>query len=115
MGHIPDDENFEEFMDASAESWSKSDEPDTKPEQEEPSDRWGSPVQDEESASDPERWGSEPVKPAATDFETPAKKSGSRWWIIAIVVLVVLCLCLCIGFFALSALGVAGPWMNFNF
>jgi len=115
MGHIPDDENFEEFMDASAESWSKPDEPETEPEREEPTDRWGSPIPDEESAGDAERWGSEPVKPAAPNFEPPAKKSSNRWWIIAIVILVVLCLCLCISFFALSALGVAGPWMMFDF
>lgn len=105
MGHIPEDENYEEFMDASAESWSKSDEPESEPEQEEPTDRWGSPIPKEETASDAQRWGSEPVKSAAPDYELPEKKSSSRWWIIAIIILVVLCLCACITLFVLPLVG----------
>lgn len=105
MGHIPEDENYEEFMDASAESWSEPDEPESEPEQVEPTDRWGSPLPEEESAPDTQRWGSEPLKSAESDYELPGKKSGNRWWIIAIIVLVVLCLCACIAVFVLPLIG----------
>jgi len=32
MGHIPEDENFDDFMNASAEEWSKAEEPQPVPE-----------------------------------------------------------------------------------
>jgi hypothetical protein len=110
MGHIPEDENFEEFMNASAEEWSKPEETPLKPEMEnERTDRWGSSIPEEGAISDSNRWGSEPLEPSRPDYDPQKKKGSSKWWIIAIVIVVVLCLCLCIGFFALSAMGVALP------
>jgi len=105
MGHIPEDENYDEFMDASAESWSKPEENESTPVEKEPTDRWGSPTPEAEPAPDTQRWGSEPAKPAAPDYELPKKKSSSRWWIIAIIILVVLCLCACITLFVLPLVG----------
>ena len=113
MGHIPEDENFEEYMNASAEEWSKPSETPPKPEMEdERVDRWGSPIPEEGSVSDAKRWGSEPIKTSRPDYDPQKKKSGTKWWIILIIIVVVLCLCLCISLFALSAMGVAGPWMG---
>jgi hypothetical protein len=113
MGHIPEDENFEEYMNASAEEWSKPEETPPQPEMEdERVDRWGSPIPQEGTVNDAKRWGSEPIEPSRPDYDPQKKKSGTKWWIIAIVIVVVLCLCLCLGFFALSAIGVAGSWMD---
>ena len=108
MGHIPEDENFEEYMNASAEEWSKPEEEQTQPEPEmedERVDRWGAPIAEEATISDKDRWGAEPIEPAKPDFDPQKKKSGTQWWIIALVVLVVLCLCACIAFVALPLLG----------
>jgi hypothetical protein len=106
MGHFSDDQNKDEFMNASAEDWSKpstpADRPTVKPE---PTDRWGSPVPDKTTASDPARWGSETPAPATPGVVT--QKTGSKWWIILIVVLVVLCLCACLVIFGLPALGLS--------
>lgn len=111
MGHIPDDENFEEYMNASAEEWSKPQKPSPRPEMEdERVDRWGAPIPEEGTISDANRWGSETLEPSRPDNDPQKKKSGTRWWIIAIVIVVVLCLCLCITLLALSALGVALPF-----
>ena len=112
MGHIPEDENFEEYMNASAEEWSKPEETPPQPEMEdERVDKWGSPIPEEGTVSDAKRWGSESLEPSNPDYDPQKKKGSTKWWIIAIVIVVVLCLCLCIGFFALGAMGVAGPWM----
>lgn len=97
MGHIPEDENFDDYMNASAEEWSKEEKPEPIPSPTgEPSDRWGSPAPVEE----PKRWGSEPLeapqKPQKTSPEAPKKNEGSKWWIIAIIVIVVLCIIACI-------------------
>lgn len=106
MGHIPEDENFEEFMDASAEEWSEPEEPAPAPEIEpEPADRWGSPIPDPGKAVEENRWGSEPAEPEIPTPVTPVKKNGSKWWVIAIVVVVVLCLCACIALVGLPLLG----------
>ncbi len=117
MGHIPDDENFDEYMDASAEEWSKPEEPPPPPEApEEQTDRWGSPIAEEAPVSETERWGSEPVPPATTDYETPTEKKGTKWWIIAIIIAVVLCLCVCVVVIGLSLLGInlfQGGFMQF--
>jgi hypothetical protein len=111
MGHIPEDENFDEFMNASAEEWSgpeKPEEPESIPESPpEPTDRWGSPVPDPNGSEDVERWGSETPEPAPPKPVTPAKKNGSKWWIIAIVAVVLLCLCVCVVLFGLPLLGVS--------
>lgn len=101
MAHFVDDKNDEEFMGASAEEWSKPSTPPERPAAKpEPTDRWGSPVPDKSTTSDPARWGSEPTPPGST-----VKKGGSKWWIILIVVLLVLCLCACLVIFGLPALG----------
>jgi hypothetical protein len=106
MGHFSDDQNKDEFMNASAEDWSKPSTPAERPTvKPEPTDRWGSPVPDKTTASDPGRWGSE-APPVSTPGVT-TKKTGSKWWIILIVVLVVLCLCACLVIFGLPALGLS--------
>ena len=106
MGHIPEDENFEEYINASAEEWSKPSEPEPKPEMEdERVDKWGSPIPEEGTISDENRWGSEPLEPARPDYDPQKKKSGTKWWIIAIVIVVVLCLCVCL---TIAGLGIAG-------
>jgi len=97
MGQIPEDENFEDFMDASAEEWSKEEAPEPIPDPSgEPTDRWGSPAPDDT----PDRWGSEPLEapqpPLKTTVEPKKKNEGSKWWIIAIIVVVVLCILACI-------------------
>jgi len=94
MGHIPEDENFDDFMNASAEEWSKEEESLPVPEPvEEPTDRWGSPS----PVEDPKRWGSEPLeKPQTPTYDTPEKNKGSKWWIIAIIVVVLLCIFACV-------------------
>ena len=107
MGHMPDDENYDEFMNSSAEEWSKS-EPAPEPKTgSEKTNRWGSPIPDPTVSEDPRRWGSEPSQPARTNYQPPDKKSGSKWWIILIIVLVVLCLCACLVVFGLPALGIS--------
>ncbi len=116
MGHIPDDKNFDEFMNADAEEWSK---PDTKPDkpglEEERVDRWGSPTEEKPPQSEQERWGGEPPAPGQPGVDPQAKKSGTRWWIIVLVVLLVLCLCLCVLGFALPNLGMNLLPANFPF
>lgn len=107
MGHIPEDENFEEYMNASADEWSKPEEPTAEPKMEdEQVDRWGSPIAEEANISDQERWGSEGVEPAQPDFDTQAKKSSTKWWIIALIIAIVLCLCVCILLVGLPFLGI---------
>jgi hypothetical protein len=108
MGHIPEDENFDEFMNASAEEWSEPEAPEPAPESPlEPTDRWGSPIPDPNGSEDPERWGSEPKEPAPPKPAEPVKKNGSKWWIFAIVAVVLLCLCACVILFGLPLLGVS--------
>jgi hypothetical protein len=97
MGHIPDDDNFEEYMSASADEWSKPEKSPPKPElKNERVDKWGSPIPEEASISDTNRWGSEPIETGHPNDDFQAKKSGAKWLIIAAVVAVVLCLCACL-------------------
>jgi hypothetical protein len=97
MAHIPEDENYDEFMDASAEEWSKPEEtapmPESKPE---PTNRWGSPIPDPTKSGEEELMGTEPAEKIGPKQDKPPKKADSKWWIIAIVVLVVLCICACV-------------------
>jgi hypothetical protein len=99
MGHIPEDDNYNEWMDASAEEWSKPQEPSSPPpEPQGETDRWGSPISDKEVLDDPTRWGSEAPqpKPEIPTQEPTPKKGSLKWWIILIIVAVVLCLCACV-------------------
>lgn len=97
MGHIPEDDNLEEFMDASAEEWSKPEETSSEPEsKDEPTDRWGSPTPQGSTVSDENRWGSEPVDTPHYEGKPESKKGGAKWWIIAVIVIAVLCLCTCV-------------------
>jgi hypothetical protein len=108
MGHIPEDENFEEYMDASAEEWSEPEEPAPLPESEpEPTDRWGSPLPDPGATGDESHWESEPDQPDILEPLLPDKKSNTKWWIIAIIVVVVLCLCACVALVGLPLLGIS--------
>jgi len=92
MGHIPDDDNYEEWMDSSAEEWSKPQQTGDAPEPpREPTDRWGSPVTKKEPVLDDSGW--QPETPISTSSKT-AKKGGFKWWILVIVLVVVLCLCI---------------------
>lgn len=132
MGHIPEDDNFDEFMDASAEEWSKPEEapkvPETTPE---PADRWGSSTADKTVVDDGDRWGSEAIEPTKVKEkekedkpkQTPKprqpvkeEKKKSKWWIIAIIVLVVLCVCICVTIVVLISSGVSlfnnPDWLN---
>lgn len=107
MGHIPDDENNEEFMNASAEEWSKPSETPSEPEAEiEPTDRWGSPISNNQVSDDPQRWGSETGDPSRPAYNTQPKKSGTKWWIILIVLAALLCLCACVVLIGLPLLGI---------
>jgi len=108
MGHIPEDEKNDEFMNASAEEWSKPEEPEAAPEsQPEPTDRWGSPIPDPDGGNNPERWESETKEPIAPQPPVEPKKSASKWWIVALIVVLVLCLCACVLLVGLPLLGVS--------
>jgi hypothetical protein len=96
MGHIPEDENFDEFMNASAEEWSKPEEIEPEPEVVEEHDRWGSPLPEEPAPKVESEWKPEPVIPDSSYTPEPPKKNASKWWIIAIIIVVVLCICLCV-------------------
>jgi hypothetical protein len=107
MGHIPDDKNYDEFMGASSEEWSKPEEPapipDSTPDQ---TNRWGAVQPDLSTADSPSRWGSEASsEPTFSEFEKPVKQGKSKWWIILIVIVVALCLCTCLIVFGLPLLG----------
>jgi hypothetical protein len=138
MGHIPDDDSFEEFMDASAEEWSKPEEAPKVPESApEPADRWGSSTAGKDVVDDGDRWGSEELEPTRKKEEPkkeekpkqapaqkpPVKKEKKKpkWWIIAIIVLVVLCLCVCVSIIVLISSGVTlfenldfGNWFDWT-
>jgi hypothetical protein len=111
MGHIPDDDNYNEWMNASAEDWSKPQEsnPPSKPQGE--TDRWGSPVASKETQDDPRRWGSEAPPPKTETYspENANTKKGLKPWIIVVIVAVVLCLCVCA---ILAGLGAIFPAIN---
>lgn len=102
----------DDFMNASAEEWSKEEVVQTPPETSTPeTDRWGAHIPSA-SDNDPERWGSEPLEqvetPKFADFlpqkESLEKKSKFPWWIL-IVVLVLMCLCV-VGIIAAIASGI---------
>ncbi len=98
MGHIPEDNDFDEYMNSSAEEWSKPEKPpsESKP-QEEPTNRWGSPIQKEDSVSDDNRGASEPIKQANQVVEKIKDKTNkAKWWIIAILAVVLLVSCACV-------------------
>jgi hypothetical protein len=106
MGQTPEDENYDEWMNSSAEEWSKPEEPVSKPEQPaEPTDRWGSPISSKEQQDDPRRWGSDQPAPTPRS-QKPGRKGKFPWWIILIIVLVVVCLCSCVVVGGLELLGV---------
>jgi hypothetical protein len=110
MAHIPEDENFDEYMNASADEWSKPEEAGPPPdEKEERVNRWGSPVADEATVNDGDRWGAPEMEsdlgPNAADFMPTGKKPKTRGWIIAVVVVVALCLCVCLVLAGLTATG----------
>jgi len=106
MSHFSDDQNNDEFMNASAEEWSKPSKPEERPpSQPEPTDRWGSPVPEKSANSDPGRWGSDAPK---TSPPGPSiQRTDSKWWIILIVILLVLCLCACLVMVGLPVLGIS--------
>jgi len=108
MGHIPEDENFDEFMNASAEEWSEPEEPEPVPETPpEPTNRWGSPIPDPNGGEVPEHIGAEPEEPIGPLPPVQPKKSASKWWIIAIAVILILCICACVLLVGLPLLGVS--------
>lgn len=104
MGHIPEDDNYDEFMNASAEEWSKTEKPAPKQkEQHEATDRWGSTIPEESPVSGRNRWGSEPIEPTLDqEDKEKIKKVFSKWWIVAIIVVAVLCSCACVVLAALE-------------
>lgn len=116
MGHIPDDDQLNEFMNASAEEWSKSKPaPEQKPASG-PTDRWGATIPDPTVSSNTSRWGSEPIEPTRPDYERPQKTGGSKWWIIVLIIVVVMCLCSCLALVGLPALGISlFDWSGIQF
>lgn len=110
MAHIPDDENFDEYMNASADEWSKPEQP-PKPEDvsEERTDRWGSPIPDEATVNEGDRWGApemdSDIGPKVGDFMPAGKKKSTRGWIIVVAIIAVVCLCVCL---VLAGLAVSG-------
>ncbi len=96
MGHIPEDEKSDEFMNASAEEWSKPEETTPEPEAEYEHDRWGSPIPDEAPIIDEKQVEKELFSGPQSYYEPPQKKNKVKWWVIAIIVLVVLCIIACI-------------------
>jgi len=107
MSHIPEDENNDEFMNASAEEWSKpSQTPPSPAKGTEPTDRWGSPLPVGQKAADAKRWGSETADTSGTDYQQPKKAKLSKGWIIAIIVVAALCLCVCAAVAGLSIAGI---------
>ena len=103
----------DEFQQASAETWSKPETPQTPPAPQPEADRWGAP--ETKAADDPNRWTgelytpeAEPPAPAeapkaqgapkvvdytATPPAQPEKKDKFPVWAIVLIVLLVLCLC----------------------
>ena len=107
MDQYPEEEKKDEFMNASAEEWSKQSEPEPRPEPEpQPTDRWGSPVSEKATIDSGERWGSESINTSSPGFAPPEKKKLSKWWIVAIIVVALLCLCLCAAVVGVSYFGV---------
>lgn len=106
MGQLPDDENYDDWMSASAEEWSKPEKPSPNPEPPtQPADRWGSPLTSKEQQDDPRRWGSD--QPAPTPSTPKARqKNKFPWWIILVIVLILLCLCIFAVFIGLELFGV---------
>ena len=106
MGHIPDNQDNDDFMNASAEEWSKPETPAPMPERKpDKTNRWGATMPEPPEAAAPNRWGSEPIETTRPERERPEKKGNSKWWVILIVVVVVLCLCACVVLFGLPLLG----------
>jgi hypothetical protein len=92
MGQIPDDDNYEEWMNSSAEDWSKPQAQSNTPEPpREPTDRWGSPVTKKEPVINDGGW--RPEKPISPSSKT-TKKRGFKWWILVIILVVLLCICI---------------------
>ncbi len=106
MGHIPADDQNDEFMNASAEEWSKPSQPSQRPPSTTaPADRWGSPTTEKATRDDPQRWGSPPQASTPAGNAAPAKRSGTKWWIIVLIMALLLCLCLCVILVGLPYLG----------
>jgi hypothetical protein len=107
MDQYPEEEKKDEFINASAEEWSKPSEPEPRPEPKpQPTDRWGSPLLQEETANIEKDWGSEPINTSSPSFAPPEKKKLSKWWIVAIIVVALGCLCLCAAVVGVSYFGV---------
>ncbi len=97
MAQVPDDKDYDEFMNASAEEWSKPQTPS------EPS----TPGAGVTSTSKANRWGSEPIEPTLNEQEKQVLKDKSRKWItIAIIVVAVVCLCALVTLVVLPLLGI---------
>jgi len=98
MDNFVNDEKNDDFLNASAEEWSKPSTPaERPPAHSEPTDRWGSPTTFTEFAS-------------SADTPTQARsKKFSAWWILLIVLLVIACCCV-------SVLLISGSiGLGFNF
>ena len=106
MGQLPDDQNNDEFMNASAEEWSKPEEPAPIPEgKPDETNRWGAVQPEAPDAAPSNRWGSEPMESSRPAANPPEKKGKSKWWVILIIAAVLLCLCVCVVVFGLPMLG----------
>ncbi len=102
-------DNYDEFMKASAEEWSKPETPAPVPARAEtPTNRWGAPVA-QPNADDGSRWGAPKLDPSdepkLSDL-LPSQKGKNKWWIIALIAGVLVCLCACLVIIVLLVLGV---------
>ena len=96
MAHIPqDNDKSDDFMNASAEEWSKPETPEpAPPKPKTKTDRWGAPEMDTSDS------------PKIPDLFKKKEGKGLQWWVIVLIIGVVLCLCSCGTLVALAATGV---------
>jgi len=100
MSNIPQDSKpSDDFMNASAEEWSKPEVPQPpSPKPTNKTDRWGAPIKPAD-LDDGNRWGAEKLdssdSPQLKDLFP--KKEGEKkklpWWVILLIILPIICVC----------------------
>ncbi len=111
MAHIPrENDKPDDFMNASAEEWSKPEVPNqAPPKPKTKTDRWGGAVPPADINSG-NRWGAPEMdtsdSPKIPDLFKKKEGKGLQWWVIVLIIAVVLCLCSCGTLAVLAATGV---------